>query len=68
MDGHFEFVVMPFDLSNAPATFQATMSYVFREFLHKFVLVFFDDILVYSIDWDSHLTHLKQVLHLLEHH
>jgi hypothetical protein len=53
--GQFKFLIMPFGLTNAPATFQALMHDVLHDFLRKFALVFFDNILIYNDSWSSHL-------------
>ena len=59
---------MPFGLTNAPATFQSCMNHTFRAQLCKYLLVFFDDILIYSKTWEEHLKHLDEVLSILEEH
>jgi len=67
-EGHYEILVMPFGFFNAPSTFQSLMNHVFHPFLHHFVLVFFNDILIYRKTWIDYLAHVDRVLHLLSQH
>ena len=66
--GHCEFLVLPFGLTNATAFFIDLMNRVFRLFLDKFVVMFIDDILVYSRTKEEHAEHLCMVLKTLEEH
>ena len=63
--GHYEFRVMAFGLSGAPATFQKAMNTTLAPLLRKCVLIFFDDILIYSKSYEEHLQHIRLVLDLL---
>ena len=66
--GHFEFMVMPFGLTNAPAAFMDLMHMVFLPYLDQFVVVFMDDILIYSQSEWEHEDHLRIILQLLRDH
>ena len=63
--GAFEFLVMPFGLTNAPATFCTLMNQLFHDYLDKFVVVYLDDIVVYSRTLEEHVEHLRTILGIL---
>ena len=66
--GHYEFLVLPFGLTNAPATFMTLMNDIFREYLDQFVVIYLDDILIYSKTKEGHIQHIKKVLDILRQH
>ena len=64
----YEFKVMPFGLTNAPATFQAMMNEIFRDYLYKWLVIYLDDLVVFSPDWQTHLSHLRTLFRLFRQH
>jgi hypothetical protein len=66
--GHYECMVVPFGLSNSPTVFMCLMNRMFREYLDKFVIMFLDDILIYSRIEEEHEQHLRMVLKVLREH
>ena len=66
--GHYKFTVVPFGLSNAPAVFMFLMNGVFREYLEKFVIVFLDEIIIYSKSEEENEKHLRMVLQVFREH
>ena len=67
-NGHYEYKVMPHGVTGGPGTFQGIMNTILALLLRKFVVVFIDDILIYSRTWSEHLDHLSQVFSILRAH
>lgn len=67
-EGIFEWVVMPFGLTNSPTTFMRLMDDIFRPFTNSFMVVYLDDIFIFSKSWEEHLQHIQQVHQTLRQH
>jgi hypothetical protein len=65
-EGRYHFLVIPFGLTNAPSTFQSLMNSIFKPLLKTFVVVFFDDIIIYKKYWEGNVQHVDMILKLLE--
>jgi hypothetical protein len=66
--GLYEWLVMPFGLTNAPTTFMRLINDIFQPHLGKFIVIYLDDILVFSSSWEEHMQHVRTVLALLRQH
>ena len=66
--GHYDFLVLPFGLTNAPASFMDLMSCVFNPYLDKLVIIYLDDILIYSENEQDHIIHVRKTLEILREH
>ena len=66
--GHYKYVVMSFRVANTPTIFMDYMNRIFRPYLDQFIVVFIDDILIYSKSWEEHVEHLRVVLEVLREH
>lgn len=62
---HYEYLVMPFELTNAPTSFQSLMNNVFNPFLRKIVIIYFDDLLIYNKSLEDHEVHLQLIFHTI---
>jgi hypothetical protein len=67
-EGFFKWLVMPFGLKNAPATFMRLMDYILRLFMNSFAVVYLDDTLIFGRMWEEYMRHIKQVLRTLQQH
>jgi hypothetical protein len=65
--GHYDFLVMPLGLTDPPSTFQSLMTSIFKAFLRTFVLIFFNDIIIYNKSWEKNVQHVDKILQQLEH-